>query len=175
MNEAIHSPSKLSTTLNSKVPPQNVEAEQSVLGSILLKAKSFHDVMEIIKPDDFYKDGHRIIYEAMICLFEKNEPVDILTVTNYLKDNNQLDDVGSAPYLASLTSIVPVTSNIQSYAHIIRQKSILRKMIQVNSEIANRCYDEQNDIESLIDDAEQAIFDISSSKNKSEFCPIKKT
>lgn len=173
MTEATTVPSTLSASLGNKVPPQNLEAEQSVLGSILLKAKSFHDVTEIIKPQDFYKNRHRLIFESMIRLFEKNEPLDLLTVTNYLKDHNQLEDVGSAAYLATLTSIVPVTANIQTYANIIRQKSILRRLIQINTDVAVRCYDEQSDIDALLDEAEQSIFDITSSKNGQNFTPIK--
>ena len=172
MTEAITGPTTLSSSLSSKVPPQNLEAEQSVLGSILLKAKSFHDVMEIIEPNDFYKNSHRIIFEAMIRLFEKNEPLDLLTVTNYLNDRNQLEDAGSAAYLATLTSIVPVTANIHSYANIIRQKSILRRLIQINTELAVRCYDEQDDIDTLVDEAEQAIFDITGSKSRQGFTPL---
>jgi len=173
MTEATtHSPA-LPASLNSKVPPQNLEAEQSVLGSILLKGKSFHDVTEIISANDFYKNNHALIFKAMIRLFENSQPLDLLTVTNYLKDHNQLEDVGSAAYLATLTSIVPVTANIQTYANIIRQKSILRKLIQINTEVAIRCYDEQGDIDTLVDEAEQAIFDITGSNSDRNFAPLK--
>ena len=89
-----------------RIPPQNLEAEQAVLGSILLKDKSFSTALELITPADFYKDGHRIIFEAMIDLFEKNEPYDLLTISNHLKDLNRLDEIGGIAYLSSLTSIV---------------------------------------------------------------------
>lgn len=157
----------------SRVPPQNVEAEQSVLGSILLKEKAFGNVVEILQPSDFYTPGHRIIFEGLVSLFEKNEPQDLITITNFLKDNNQLEEVGGAAYLANLTSVVPVTSNISSYASIIRQKSILRNLIEVNTDIANRCYDEQGDIDILVDQAEQAIFDIAGKNSGQNFTPIK--
>ncbi|WP_457576553.1 replicative DNA helicase [Desulfomarina sp.] len=156
-----------------RMPPQNIEAEQAVLGSILLKADTFGKVLEIIKPEDFYKDGHRLIFEVMIDLFEKNEPQDVLTVSNLLRDTNRLEEAGGATYLATLTSIVPVTSNISSYAKIIREKSILRKLIEVNTDIAARCYEEQNDIDILVDQAEQAIFDIAGKKSGQNFTPIK--
>ncbi len=168
-SQSLHSPSSIS----SKIPPQNLEAEQSVLGSILLKSRSFHDVTEIIGPGDFYKNSHRIIFEAMIQLFEKGEPLDVLTVTNHLKDNNLLEEAGSASYLATLTSIVPVAANIGSYANIIRQKSILRNLIRINTEVALRCYDEQGDIDALIDEAEQSIFDITDSKKGQHFTALK--
>ncbi len=156
-----------------RIPPQNVEAEQAVLGSILLKADIFGKVLEILRPEDFYKDGHKLIFEVMIDLFEKNEPQDVLTVSNLLRDTNRLEEAGGATYLATLTSIVPVTSNISSYAKIIREKSILRKLIAVNTDIAARCYEEQNDIDILVDQAEQAIFDIAGKKSGQNFTPIK--
>ncbi len=156
-----------------RMPPQNIEAEQAVLGSILLKADTFGRVLEIIRPEDFYKDGHKLIFGVMIDLFEKNEPQDVLTVSNLLRDTNRLDEAGGATYLATLTSIVPVTSNISSYAKIIREKSILRKLIEVNTDIAARCYEEQNDIDILVDQAEQAIFDIAGKKSGQNFTPIK--
>jgi len=156
-----------------KIPPQNIEAEQAVLGSILLKAETFGSVLEILTPPDFYKNGHKIIFEIMVDLFEKNDPQDVLTVSNLLRDKNKLDEVGGSTYLAALTSIIPVTANISSYAKIIREKSILRRLIEVNTDIAARCYEEQNDIDTLVDEAEQAIFDIAGKKSGQNFTPIK--
>ncbi|MEE4241615.1 MAG: replicative DNA helicase [Desulfopila sp.] len=161
------------TAPRSKIPPQNLEAEQSVLGSILLKDNVFGNVLETLHPEDFYSPAHKIIFNAMISLFEKNEPHDIITLTNYLKDKNTLNDVGGAAYLANLTSIVPVTANIGSYAAIIKQKSVLRRLIEVNTEIAGRCYEEQGEIDQLVDDAEQAIFDIAGRKSGQNFTPLK--
>jgi replicative DNA helicase len=157
----------------SRVPPQNLEAEQSVLGSILLKDNAFGNVLEILSPDDFYSPAHRIIFNAMLALFEKNDPQDIITLTNYLKDENTLGEIGGAAYLATLTSIVPVTANIASYAKIIKQKSVLRRLIEVNTEIAGRCYEEQGEIDQLVDEAEQAIFDIAGKKSGQNFTPLK--
>lgn len=157
----------------SKVPPQNLEAEQSVLGSILLKENAFGNVIEILTADDFYSPAHKSIFKAMVALFEKNEPHDLITLTNYLKDDNCLDDIGGAAYLANLTSIVPVTANISSYAKIIRQKAVLRKLIDVNTDIAGRCYEEQGEIDQLVDEAEQAIFDIAGQKGGQKFTALK--
>ena len=140
---------------------------------ILLKEKALTSVLDILSPADFYRKSHRIIFEAMIDLFQKNEPQDLVTITNLLNDKNNLEDVGGPTYLASLTSIVPVTSNISAYARIIRQKSILRNLISVNSDIANRCFEEQGDIDQLVDDAEQAIFDIAGKKSGTNFTPLK--
>jgi len=156
-----------------RIPPQNLEAEQAVLGSILLKADNFGSVLEILKPQDFYKESHKLIFETMTSLFENSEPQDVLTVSNLLRDTGQLEKSGGALYLATLTSIVPVTSNIVSYAKIIREKSVLRQLIEVNTDIAARCYEEQNDIDLLVDQAEQAIFDIAGKKSGQNFTPIK--
>ncbi len=156
-----------------RVPPQNVEAEQSVLGSILLNDQSFSAVVEILHPNDFYRSRHKIIFEVLVDLFDKNEPQDLITTTNLLKDKNQLNDIGGAAYLATLTSIVPVTANIASYARIIRQKAVLRNLISVNTEIASRCYEEQGEIDLLVDEAEQAIFDIAGKKSGQNFTPLK--
>lgn len=169
MSELFAMPPTAAPSSGGRVPPQNLEAEQSVLGTILLKDQSLGAVLEILVPDNFYRQSHRLIFEAMIQLFEKNEPQDLVTVTNQLKNSNKLDEAGGAAYLAMLTSMVPVTANLTHYARIIHQKAILRGLIQVNTEIANRCYDEQGDIDTLVDEAEQAIFDIASSKNKQGF------
>jgi len=162
-------PASTPAVLGGRVPPQNLEAEQSVLGTILLKDQSLGTVLEILVPDNFYRQTHKLIFEAMIQLFEKNEPQDLITVTNQLKNNNKLDEIGGAAYLAMLTSMVPVTANLAHYARIIHQKAVLRNLIQVNTEIASRCYDEQGDIDTLVDEAEQAIFEIASSKSSQGF------
>ncbi len=159
--------------ISGRMPPQNVEAEQSVLGTILLSDHSLSTVVEILTSEDFYKDNHKLIFEVMILLFEKNEPQDIITVSNLLKDKNQIDDAGGVGYLATLTSIVPVTSNLLYYSKIIRQKAVLRNLITVNTDIASRCYDEQGDIDTLVDEAEQAIFEIARSKSNQSFTSMK--
>ncbi|HID02680.1 MAG TPA: replicative DNA helicase, partial [Desulfobacterales bacterium] len=156
-----------------RMPPQNIDAEQSVLGTILLTDHSLSSVLEFLISEDFYKDSHKLIFEAMIVLFEKNEPQDIITVSNHLKNLNSLDNAGGVGYLATLTSIVPVTSNLTYYAKIIRQKAVLRNLITVNTEIASRCYEEQGEIDTLVDEAEQAIFEIARSKSNQSFTPLK--
>ncbi|MEN8199230.1 MAG: replicative DNA helicase [Thermodesulfobacteriota bacterium] len=161
------------TVPGGRMPPQNVEAEQAVLGTILLSDHSLSTVLEILESGDFYRDNHKLIFEAMIVLFEKNEPQDIVTVSNQLKEKNSLEDAGGLGYLATLTSIVPVTSNLLHYARIIRQKAVLRNLISVNTEIASRCYEEQGEIDTLVDEAEQAIFEIARSKSGQSFTPLK--
>lgn len=173
MDEYSHKSSPVKPIVAGRVPPQNVEAEQAVLGSVLLKSDTFSSVLEVLKPQDFYKNSHKLIFEIMIDLFENSAPQDVLTVSNLLRDKNKLEEAGGSLYLATLTSIVPVTTNIVSYAKIIREKSILRHLIEVNTDIAARCYEEQNDIDGLVDQAEQAIFDIAGKKGGQHFTPIK--
>ncbi len=157
-----------------RLPPQNLEAEQCVLGSVLLQQNALGKALETVTPDDFYREAHKSIFNAMAALFEKNEPQDLITVTNHLSDHNKLEEVGGPAYLASLTDIVPVASNIAYYAKIVREKSILRQLIQTTSDIASRCFEEQDDIDSLLDEVEQTIFEISSSKSSQAFHPINK-
>ncbi len=154
------------------LPPQNVEAEQAVLGTILLQDKSLLKVIEIIGPDDFYRDAHKIIFRAMLTLFEKHEPHDLITVTGLLSDQNKLEQVGGAAYLASLTDIIPFSGTLVHHARIIRKKAILRRLIQTTSEVAARCYDAQDDIDTLVDEAEKTIFEIAQAKKGTGFEPM---
>jgi len=169
MQQATSSPLALMPKM---IPPQNIEAEQAVLGTILIQDKSLLQVAEIIEPDDFYKDAHKIIFGVMISLFEKSEPHDLITVTSMLKDQNKLEDVGGAGYMAALTEVIPFTGTLVHHAHIIRKKSVLRKLIQTTSEVAARCYDTQDDIESLVDEAERTIFQIAQAKKGQGFQPM---
>ncbi len=174
MDDFYQPPPSQERTVNSRIPPHNIEAEQSVLGSILLKDHGLLQVNEHISAVDFYRDSHRLIFEAMAELFDRGEPQDLVTLSSYLKDTNQLETIGGASYLATLTSIVPVTANIESYARIIRQKSILRNLIRVSSDVANRCFEEQDDIDQLVDEAEQSIFEIAGNKSGTVFTSLKK-
>jgi len=154
------------------LPPQNIEAEQAVLGTILLQDKALLKIVEVLEPEDFYRDAHKTIYAAMRILFEKREPHDLITVTGLLGDQNKLEEVGGAAYLASLTDIIPFSGTLVHHAQIIRKKSILRKLIQTTSEVAARCYDAQDDIETLVDQAEKTIFEIAHSNKGQGFQPM---
>ena len=156
-----------------RVPPQNLEAEQCVLGSILLQEGALAKAIETLTPDDFYRDAHKAIYASMLSLFEKNEPQDLITITNNLKKAGKLEGIGGPAYLASITDIVPVASNISYYAKIVREKSVLRKLIKSSTEIASRCYEDQDDIEALLDEAEQTIFEIARANNDQDFQPMR--
>lgn len=154
-------------------PPQNLEAEQCVLGSIMLQQEAMPKAAEFLNQEDFYRDAHKSIFAAMTTLFDRSEPIDLITVSNLLKDNNRFDAVGGPTYLATLTDIVPVAANISYYAKIVREKAILRRLIQNGTEIAGRCYEEQDDIDTLLDDVETTVFEISRAKSGQSYHSLK--
>jgi replicative DNA helicase len=141
------------------LPPHSVEAEQAVLGGILFSPDSFNKIAELIRADDFYRGPHKHIYEAMTDLYNKGEPIDIITVSEMLSDKEALDAAGGRPYLMDLAMSVATAENIVYYAKIIRNKALLRSLITAGNEIASSCY-ETNDAEQAIDQAQQAIFQI---------------
>ncbi|PKN68952.1 MAG: replicative DNA helicase [Deltaproteobacteria bacterium HGW-Deltaproteobacteria-12] len=156
-----------------KVPPQNLEAEQSILGSILLENSAINSVLEFLSKDDFYSEAHRKIFRVMIELSDKNEPVDIITLSNALRDRNFLDSVGGTAYLASLVDNVPSAANAANYAKIAKEKAILRGLIGSATEIITSCYDTGTDVDQILDRAEQSIFEISENKVRPAFHPIR--
>lgn len=155
-----------------KVPPQNIDAEQSVLGAILIENDALNKAVEIISIDDFYKEAHRKIYLAMIDLSEKNEAIDLVTITEYLKKKNDLDIVGGATYISQLSNSVPTAANIRYHAKIVHEKAILRNLIYTATEIVTRGYEDTRDVEELLDYAENAIFSIAEKKIKPSFTAI---
>ena len=155
-----------------KVPPQNLEAESSVLGGILLENEAVNIVLELLRPEDFYRESHRKVFRAMIELTDRSEPVDLITLSEYLKSRGELDAVGGSAYLASLADFVPTAANIAYYARIVREKSILRSLIRTATEIATRGYEEQGNVEEFLDTAEKVIFDISEKKIKASFVAV---
>ncbi|WP_027703199.1 replicative DNA helicase [Metaclostridioides mangenotii] len=155
-----------------RVPPHSVESEQSILGSILLDKDAMITVAEIISPDDFYKEAHKIIYESMVSLSNKSEPIDIITLTEELKGKGHLTDVGGISYITSLSTVVPTTSNVKFYTDIVKEKSVLRKLIKASNDIIKLGYEKSIKIEDVIDQAEKKIFDISQEKASDDFKPI---
>jgi len=156
-----------------KLPPQHIEAEQSILGGILIENEAINRVTEILAADDFYRDTHRKIFNALINLSERDEPADLITLTNELRKSDQLDSIGGASYLASLIDSVPTAANIQYYARIVKEKAILRKLIQTSTEIITQSYEDRGDVEGFLDEAERAIFDISEKRVRPSFYPIR--
>ena len=156
-----------------RIPPQNLEAEQSVLGGILLDNQGLNAVLEVITGRDFYSEAHRRIFEAMINLSDRGEPVDLITLSSILKDRTQLDKAGGAAYLAGLVDNVPSAANIVHYAKIVKEKAILRGLINTATEILGKTYAPGADVDTVLDEAEQAIFEISEKKIRPAFFPIK--
>ncbi|MBN1829733.1 MAG: replicative DNA helicase [Deltaproteobacteria bacterium] len=156
-----------------KVPPQNLEAEQSVLGGILLDNNAVHQVLEILKVEDFYSESHRRIFDAILDLEERNEPSDLITLSSLLRDRKEIDTVGGEVYLASLVDGVPSAANIAYYCRIVKEKAVLRRLITGATEILEKTYEGGSDIDSLLDEAESIVFSISENKIKPSFYPIK--
>jgi len=156
-----------------RIPPQSIEAEQSVLGCMLLDKEVIPVITEILKSEDFYREDHREIYEAILDLFESASPVDLITVAEQLKHRGTLDKVGGLEYLTNMATAVPTTANARHYAKIVEEKSILRKLIKTSSEIINLGYEASDEVSIILDRAEKGIFDILQKRNNQGFAHIK--
>jgi len=152
-----------------KLPPQSIEAEMSILGGILLENEAINRVLDVLVPDDFYRESHRKIMRAMIELNEHREPCDLVTLTTVLKKRGELEEVGGGAYLATLVDYVPTAANIAYYSRIVKEKAIARNLISVATEIVTDGYDEQSEIEELLDKAQRTIFDISENRIRSPY------
>lgn len=156
-----------------RVPPQSIEAEQSILGAILLDNDSLNKALEIISLEDFYKEAHRKIFRRMCELSERNEAIDLITITEALRKNNEIDPVGGVSYLASLVNMVPTAANIRYHSKIVKEKSALRNLISTATEIVSQGYEDRQDVDELLDSAERKIFEISEKRIKPSFVTIK--
>jgi replicative DNA helicase len=156
-----------------KLPPQNLEAEQAVLGGVLIDNSVLPQVVEILQPQDFYRAGHRRIFEAMVALFERDDTIDLITVREILEQKNHLEDAGGTAYLASLVDMVPTAANVSFHSRIIREKALLRGLISTATEIASQSYEGSQDVEILLDEAERRIFDISERRTRAGFVGIR--
>lgn len=156
-----------------RIPPQNLEAEQSILGGILLDNHALNPVLEVLDFKDFYSEAHRRIFKAIVELSDRNDPVDLITLSNLLKEKKQLDPVGGTAYLASLVDNVPSAANVAFHARIVKEKAILRGLIGTATEILGKSYDASADVDQVLDEAEHAIFEISERKIRPTFWPFK--
>ena len=154
------------------VPPQNVEAEESLLSAVLVDNAMLYDIIEFLTPEDFYRSAHQKIFHSFMDLFEKNEPIDLITVTNQLKSKDQLEDIGGAAYLAGLIDTVPLAVNAQHYARIVHEKSCLRRLIEKANNITRQCFEGRKELDEILDDAERSIFEISENKSRQAFFPL---
>ncbi|GLI18842.1 replicative DNA helicase [Tepidanaerobacter syntrophicus] len=156
-----------------KVPPYNLEAEQSVLGSMLLSKEAIVVAAEKLQPQDFYKDSHRSIFEVIVNLYENREPADLVTVTEALRSAKILEQIGGVTYLTYLTEVVPTAANVEYYCKIVEEKAIIRRLINTTSEILSMAYDAQREVEELLDEAERRIFEIAQKRRVENFHHIK--
>jgi len=156
-----------------KVPPHNVEAEQSILSAILIDNETFSEVLEVLSEADFYREAHAKIFKAMVGLFERSEPADLITLSNLLKKQGQLQAVGGASYLAELVDTVPMAVNAMHYAKIVQEKALLRRLIERAAAITTRCFEDKTDVEDVLDFAERSVFEISENKVKPSFYALK--
>lgn len=164
---------KVNDNENLKIPPNNLEAEQSVLGSLMLDKDAIIKIADLVKVGDFYKDDHNLIYEKMLDLYEEREPIDVLSVSNKLEEIGKLEQVGGSTYLASLVNTVPSASNIIHYAKVVQKKATLRRLIKAASDILEMGYKEGEDVQKTLDEAEQKLFKVSQKYIKQDFIPIK--
>ena len=156
-----------------RIPPQNLEAEQSVLGAVLLSNDAINHAVELLQDDDYYREAHRHIFRSMVELTDRGEPVDAITLTNILRDKGVLEQIGGPAYIAELASVVPTAQNVPHYARIVREKNILRTLASVATDIASSAYGQQSDVESFLDQAEHRIFEIAERRIKPSFHSMK--
>ena len=147
-----------------KVVPHSLEAERSVLGAILVENKAFNEAAELLQEADFYRDNHRKIFSRMAVLWEQSKAIDPLTLSEELKKNGDLESIGGIAYLASLIDGVPKTTNIEYYARIVKEKSVLRQLIFASNQTISRCYSQDEEVDTIINDAERSIFSIAEEK-----------
>jgi len=156
-----------------RIPPQSLEAEQSVLGSMLIDKEVIPVVMEILKSEDFYRPDHREIYDVIIELFDKAQPIDLITVSERLKLHGKLELVGGLEYLSNIATAVPTTANVRNYSKIVEEKALLRKLIRASSDIVDLGFNASEEVSFILDKAEQGIFDILQKRSSQGFVPIK--
>lgn len=154
-----------------QTPPQNIEAEQAVLGAVFLNPDALVEAMEFVTPADFYRRAHQLIFQAMVDLNDISEAIDVVTLQNRLEGQNQLEDIGGLPYLADLAVAVPTAANVAHYAKIVQEKSILRRLIQAATNIVTKSYTE-DDVTAILDEAEQDIMNVSEQRNSTGFKSI---
>ncbi|MFI3603595.1 replicative DNA helicase [Vagococcus fluvialis] len=155
-----------------RIPPQSVEAEQAVLGSVFLDSDAIVEAMEYIEAKDFYRRSHQTIFQIMIDLNNRSEAIDAIIIKEHLEQKNMLEDIGGVSYLSELTLSVPTAANVGYYAKIVEQKSLLRNLIQTATDIVSSGFEQEEDVESILDEAERKILEVSEKRNRSGFLAI---
>src|SRR3989338_2706426 len=162
-------------TKNFRLPPQNLESEKALLGSIMLRPELMHDAIEIVVPDAFYSEKHRIIWRTMFDLFSKSVPIDFVSVSSHLRERNQLEQIGGSVYIGELVNVVPSAANATHYANAVRNKHILRNLIAAADFISALGYDEAEEIEEILDRAEKKLFEITNFTTSHHYLELKET
>jgi replicative DNA helicase len=157
---------------NLRVPPQSLEAEKALLGSILIKESALHDVIQKIKPDMFYASKHTQIYEAMLELFSDGTEIDLLSLSDKLEDRDALTDIGDSEYLTELANVVPSSSNIEHYAGIVHKKHKMRQLIEAGGEVTQLGFEEEGELENILDEAEKKLYDITDDETRDNFVAL---
>ncbi len=173
MAKALKDVQKRNVNPAGRIPPQNIEAEESLLGGLLVDTESINKIVDLISAEDFYKDAHSRIFDIMVGLYEKNEPIDIVTVSSSAKDKGILDKIGGATYLNTLVDIMPSAVNVVQYAKMIREKALLRNLMNVATEIVEKGFELDVNVDGYIDDAEKMIFQVSERKFRPSFYAVK--
>lgn len=167
--------SKTSQKSNLRIPPQNIDSEKALLGSIMLKPDILNEITTIISPDSFYAEKHRMIYKTIFELFGKNEPIDLLSVSSRMKEKKQLEQIGGRSYLAELVNMVPSASNAKHYAGLVQKTGMMRSLISAADYISGLGYDEAHGLEEMLDKAEKKIYEVTESPTLHKFVEIKET
>lgn len=158
-----------------RIPPHNLESERALLGSIMIKPEAMHDVIDLISPYSFYAEKNRIIYQTMLDLFARSEPIDLLSLSSRLEEKQHLEKIGGRTYLAELVNAVPSAGNLRHYANIVQKKAMMRNLISAADYLAELGYDESRDIEQLLDEAEKRVYEVTSTPTLHKFVELKQT
>ena len=156
-----------------RVPPHNHEAEQSVIGAVFLEPQALITAAEVLIPEDFYRVAHQKIFSTMLALSDKGQPIDVVTVTEELTAKKELEDIGGISYLTEIANVVPTAANIMHYAKIVEEKSLLRRLIRVATQIVEDGYTREDEVEALLSEAEKNMMEVSNRKNAGDFKHIK--
>ncbi len=163
----------MDSLLDYRTPPHNIEAEQAVIGAIFLDANAFSVAAERLSPLDFYKSSHETVFEVMLDLYEKGEPIDLVTVTTLLNNRGLIEQVGGVTYITNIAGSVPTAANIDYYSKIVEEKSILRNLIKTATNIVTSTFTKEDEVEKLLDEAERSILEVSNRKNATDFKQIR--
>ncbi len=158
-----------------RIPPQNIDSEKALLGSIMMRPEGMHEIIDIISQDSFYVEKHRMIYDSMLELFSKSEPIDLLSLSSRLKEKGKLEAIGGSSYLTELVNVVPSASNLKHYADIVHRKFMMRRLISASEHIGEIGYDETQDLDEMLDRAEKRIYDVTNAATFHKFVSLRET